>query len=78
MTMSASTMTIRATDFKARCLALLDRVQRTGESIIVTKRGRAVAELRPTRPAKVKSLRGSLTYHGDIVAPLDIKWNAQD
>lgn len=37
--------TINASDFKARCLALLDQVQETGERIVILKRGRSVAEL---------------------------------
>ena len=39
--------TIDASDFKARCLAIFDRVQATGERVIILKRGRPVAELLP-------------------------------
>ena len=39
--------TINASDFKARCLAILDRVQETGEPVVILKRGRPVAELCP-------------------------------
>ncbi len=42
---------IRASDFKARCLALLDEVAQTRTSIVVTKRGRPVARLVPLGPA---------------------------
>lgn len=38
---------IQASVFKARCLALLDEVARTGSSIVVTKHGRPVAKLVP-------------------------------
>ncbi len=31
--------TIDASDFKARCLAILDRVQATGERVVILKRG---------------------------------------
>ena len=37
--------TINASDFKARCLAILDRVHETGERVVILKRGRPVAEL---------------------------------
>ena len=66
-------MTVTATEFKAKCLALIDRVQATGEVITITKRGRRVAALAPApveddRPwlalRKVK-----LTWHGDPFAP---------
>ena len=39
--------TINASDFKARCLAILDRVAATGERVVILKRGRPVAELGP-------------------------------
>ena len=35
--------------FKAECLALLDRVEQSGEPVVVTKRGRPVAEVVPIR-----------------------------
>lgn len=67
---------IGAGEFKAHCLELLDRVERTRESIIVTKRGRPVARLAPLEITKPASLRGSVAYHGDIVATLGDKWDA--
>ena len=36
---------IAASVFKARCLALLDQVEETRQSIVVTKHGRPVAKL---------------------------------
>jgi prevent-host-death family protein len=39
--------TIMASLFKAQCLALLDTVERSGVSFVVTKRGRPVARLVP-------------------------------
>lgn len=36
---------INASDFKARCLAILDRVQATGERVVILKRGRPIGEL---------------------------------
>jgi len=49
--------TIPAGEFKARCLKLLDEVQRTGEELIVTKRGRPVARVVPTeRPETDKEI----------------------
>ena len=40
-------MSITATEFKARCLELMDRVYQTGESIVITKRGKPVSCLAP-------------------------------
>lgn len=65
-------MTITATEFKAKCLALIDRVQRRGDSITITKRGKVVAKLvaaRDTGGRPWMQLRGQVTWHGDPLAP---------
>ena len=65
--------TINASDFRARCFAILDRVQTTGERIVILKRGRPVAELGPwTRPETgypQSELRGTVRIRGDLIAP---------
>lgn len=66
---------VAAGRFKANGLALLDEVAGTGEPIVVTKRGRPVAEVVPLRGARRRSLRGSVTAHGDIVAPVLGPWD---
>ena len=76
MTMSAGPKQVPAARFKAECLALLDRVANTGEPLVVTKRGRAVAKVVPIERTTTSSLRGSVTFHGDIVGPLDDRWDA--
>lgn len=73
--------TIQASEFKAKCLALMDQVARTGETIIVTKNGRPVAELRPHRPPRAKSLiglhEGQIDLRHDIVSPIGTElWEA--
>lgn len=73
--------TIQASEFKARCLALLDEVTRTGEPLVVTKHGRPVAEVRPHKPPRAKSLigldKGRVRILGDIIAPAyDGEWDA--
>lgn len=66
--------TIAISEFKATCLAVLERVRRTGASIIVTKRGKPVAEINPPSPAStgeawLGSMRGSATLTDDLIAP---------
>ncbi|MYD86782.1 MAG: type II toxin-antitoxin system Phd/YefM family antitoxin [Acidobacteria bacterium] len=65
--------TINASDFKARCLAILDRVHATGERVVILKRGRPVAELSPASGAEAEypqfELKGTVTVIGDIVGP---------
>jgi prevent-host-death family protein len=75
MDMSNGDRSIAASVFKARCLALLDRVAETGETLTVTKRGKPVARVVPVRRAGAESLRGSVTVHGDIVAPILGEWD---
>lgn len=76
MVMSEPGRTIAASAFKARCLALLDRVAESGEPLVITKRGRAVARLVSARRAEAGSLRGSVTIRGDIVGPVLDEWEA--
>lgn len=57
MVMSISQREITATQFKARCLRLLDEVAETGETLVVTKHGRPVARVEP--PLRPDDLRGS-------------------
>lgn len=67
--------TVPATEFKAHCLSLLESVAETGETIVVTKRGRPVAQLRPLEPAP--SLVGTVEFLVDddeLVEPLYPDW----
>ncbi|HEY4921857.1 MAG TPA: type II toxin-antitoxin system Phd/YefM family antitoxin [Xanthobacteraceae bacterium] len=54
------TRLIKASEFKARCLALMDEVARTGEAIVITKNGKPIAELVPHR-ARARRARHSQT-----------------
>jgi len=65
---------IRATEFKAKCLAILDEVERTGEPVTILKRGRPVARLLPTIPEEghrypQHALRGTVEILGDVIEP---------
>ena len=71
--------TVTASEFKAKCLALVDEVADTGEEIVITKRGAPVARLEPYR-GKPESFygkyRGLIKTHGDLDEPLDDDWEA--
>jgi prevent-host-death family protein len=58
MVMSQIQREITATQFKARCLRLLDEVAETGEALVITKHGRPVARLEP--PLRPDDLRESV------------------
>jgi len=42
-------MDISVTEFKQRCLEIVRRVERTGQSVEITRRGKVVAHLEPSR-----------------------------
>jgi prevent-host-death family protein len=64
---------IRASEFKAKCLAILDEVNQTGEAVTILKRGRPVTRLLPPAKGPGKypqdSLRGTVKILGDIIEP---------
>ena len=63
--------TINATEFKAKCLQLLDEVQRTGEELVISKRGKAVARVvAEKQPKPWLALRGTGAYAADPFAPV--------
>lgn len=78
--------TIQASEFKAKCLELMDEVEESGEEIVITKQGRPVSRLVPYREKaqevkKSKNLkspfgadRGKIKIHGDIVGPMPAEW----
>jgi prevent-host-death family protein len=67
-------MKISVTDFKARCLALLEMVHKTGETVTVTKRGVPVADVVRARRDRSQDpdeyLRDSVEVVGDIISPV--------
>jgi prevent-host-death family protein len=74
----SGTKEITATQFKARCLRLLDEVAESGETLVVTKRGRPVVRVEPSAPRR--DLRGSvklLVSPEEFVKPIDVAWDAE-
>jgi prevent-host-death family protein len=71
---------IKASEFKAKCLQLMDEVNETGEIITITKHGKPVAELLPP-PGRRKSPfglhKGRGRIIGDIVGPTGEDWEAE-
>jgi prevent-host-death family protein len=64
---------IAISEFKAKCLALLEQVQKTKKPIRVTRFGKPIAEVVPPSPAQVSdwmgSMKDSIEIRGDIVSP---------
>ena len=65
---------ISASEFKAKCLAILDQVNKTKKPVRITKRGKVVAELVPPSPVKEhKGLLGRMKGQGKIIGDIDRK-----
>ena len=74
---------IAISKFKATCLAVLERVRKTGKPILVTRFGRPVARIEPPAGEPTRQIRfgtgaASMTINGDIVGHIsDIsEWEA--
>lgn len=74
---------IAISEFKATCLAVLERVRRTGVPVLVTRRGEPVAEVVPPSQSPSKgswlgSMRNTATIEGDLVEPVTAsdEWDA--
>jgi len=69
------------TEFKAHCLELVNEVSRTGESLLLTKRGKPAAVVGPPPVEEGRKwipgqFKDTAKIVGDIVAPLDEPWEA--
>ena len=74
--------TIGAAEFKAHCLRILDEIERSGEGVTITKRGRAVAEVTPIAPQEAQdfigSMKGSLVRYDRPFDPAsETSWDAE-
>jgi prevent-host-death family protein len=74
---------IAISEFKAKCLAILEEVRKTGKPIRVTRHGKPVAEVVPAttvidRAALMGSMRDSIQILGDIISPAsdEDEWEA--
>jgi len=63
---------VAATEFKAKCLALIDQVHDTGKPITITKRGKPVAVLQPLADEDEMpwlKLRGTVKFYKNPFRP---------
>ncbi len=76
----AETRTIEASEFKAKCLKLMNEVAESGEEIIITKNGKPFSRLTPyrQRPESLFGIdKGRMEIFGDIVEPVDVEWETE-
>jgi len=62
---------VPATEFKAKCLELMDRVAERRETYTITKRGKPVAKLVPADPPSNKGVLGCMQGNMEIVGDLE-------
>lgn len=77
---ASGTRTVKASEFKAKCLKLMDELAENGGEIAITKNGRPISRLVPYRK-KPKSLFGirkdQIRIRGDVIAPAGEPWAAE-
>jgi prevent-host-death family protein len=78
-------VSMQISEFKATCLAVIERVRQTGQPVLITKHGDPVAELIPSRPQTkgkregfLGSMRGTAEIVGDVLSPVlsEDEWSA--
>ncbi|MFA5854924.1 MAG: type II toxin-antitoxin system prevent-host-death family antitoxin [Candidatus Gracilibacteria bacterium] len=73
--------TVSATEFKAKCLHMMDNVRFMKSEITITKHGKPIAKLVPVKKKPQKNIlgcmAGTFTIVGDIISPIDVKWDAE-
>jgi prevent-host-death family protein len=70
---------VPATEFKTRCLALLEEVRQTRRPLLVTRHGKPVVEISPyvsKNTARVNPLKGSIVFQDDLLSPLEETWDS--
>lgn len=65
---------IAISEFKAKCLAILQQVRKTRKPIRITRHGKPVADVIPPAPVFdrsewISSLKGSVEFLGDVISP---------
>jgi prevent-host-death family protein len=68
---------VGAAEFKARCLQIVEEVERSGSEVVITRHRKPVARLVPIRDesgAFCGALTGMVTGQRDVISPIDVKW----
>ena len=75
---------IPVSKFGATCLAVIQRVKRTGRPVLITRFGQPLAEVGPSKPRTSRSdwlgaMAGRAIISGDVVGPAMVRarWERQ-
>lgn len=78
------TTVVGIAEFKAKCERLINQMEKDGEPIMVTRRGKVVATVSPSsqQPEKERKsafgcMQGTVTIHGDLDEPIDPDWETK-
>ncbi len=66
--MAKSNRTLSASEFKAKCLKLMDDVARSGEAVLITKHGKVVAQLGPA--PGTRAVKSAFGMHRGLIYPI--------
>jgi prevent-host-death family protein len=75
------TQEMKASEFKARCLKLMDEVRESGEEIVITKNGKPVSKLVPyrTRASSLLGLhKGVISSDDNDIYSTGESWQAEE
>jgi prevent-host-death family protein len=71
---SGTIQTVAVSEFKAKCLSLLEEVSKTKTPIRVTRRGKVLADVVPVSHDEdrtwIGSMAGVMTINGDVTSPI--------
>lgn len=79
--MKSIPISMQAGTFKAKCLQLMDEVNEKHISIIITKHGVPVAKLSPIDETPIDffgCMKDTVSIEKDIIAPIDVDWEANE
>lgn len=72
---------VPATEFKAKCLALIDEMARSGEPLTITRRGKRPLTLTASSAEKARDpfgcMKGTAVIVGDLDEPIDPDWEVK-
>lgn len=75
-------MQLTTVEFQSKCLELMEQMKESHEEVIITKDGKPVARLVPAEEETTGPLfgfmKGTVKINGDIIAPLDEKWDVEN
>ncbi len=75
------TRIMKAGEFKAKCLKVMDEVAETGETVIISKHGKPVARLAPIierSGSLIGFAKGTVKTVGDVISPVvDQGWERE-